>query len=191
LCPITLAPVPSGPSGNGYIISSPKKWLVKIAPALRICFFIVKLALSAYGIPLPLPRILDSVLDCLEAKKNALKAISDAVDNSVRQLKKSDAEVESLRSVDDVLSSSSSTSSGDPTPSQRNQLYVASREVYLTHIHDLLFQLEGGEGRPSPEWIPTQCGMRRHISARDGSVAWVSDEGLDSFHSLGKEAFKK
>ena len=61
LCSHTHQIAPCGPNGQGYPICVTKQWVVKAAPVLRVGLVLVKVALLASGLPLPVPD-LSSVL---------------------------------------------------------------------------------------------------------------------------------
>jgi hypothetical protein len=49
VCPVTMLPVPCGPDGKGYRVSSVKAWVRKVAPVLKVGVHVLRAALAVYG----------------------------------------------------------------------------------------------------------------------------------------------
>jgi hypothetical protein len=182
VCPITLLVIQGGPDGKGYLIKQPKQWLVKIAPALLICLGILKAVVHTYGIPLPLPRILtdavDGTLDPTQYITEVALILSEMNDDA------SDIK-DTLDSIDE------NTSDRDMRKCIKNITHPDTQESYH-QIFKLLLKLEEkSESVPFPDWKPRKTGLRFvGPSGKDGSFAWVSDDGVTEFMAKGKESFK-
>ena len=71
ICPVTKIPAKSGPDGKGYRVKVTKEWVRQAAPVLVITLKIVQLAMTAYGIPFPLPTLpFDLSADAFLGKRN-------------------------------------------------------------------------------------------------------------------------
>ena len=67
LCGYTLQPVSCGPDGNGYEFTKMKpgiaSFLEKVSPLITLSLMILKVAVTMYGIPLPLPNVINFTKD--------------------------------------------------------------------------------------------------------------------------------
>ena len=67
LCGYTLQPVSCGPDGNGYEFTKMKpgiaSFLEKVSPLITLSLMILKVAVTMYGIPLPLPNLVNFTKD--------------------------------------------------------------------------------------------------------------------------------
>ena len=88
--------VACGCDGKGYCISAPKEWFTKAAPVIKVGLVLLKLGLTAAGIPLPIPGMAGllqgetmSYVDgaCqLFSSATGSDGVLDAVDKTVDQL---------------------------------------------------------------------------------------------------------
>jgi hypothetical protein len=62
LCSHTHQIAPCGPKGKGYKITMTKQWVLDSAPVLRVGLLLVKLALLAGGMPLPVPDLCSALI---------------------------------------------------------------------------------------------------------------------------------
>ena len=82
LCAYTLQPVACGPDGNGYEFSKLKpgmaSFLEKVSPLVTLSLIVLKAAVTMYGIPLPLPNLVNfSKEDSLAYLSDTMKSLSD------------------------------------------------------------------------------------------------------------------
>ena len=82
LCSYTLQPVACGPDGNGYEFTKLKpgmaSFLEKVSPLVTLSLFVLKTAVTMYGIPLPLPNLVNFIKeDSLSYLSDTMKSLSD------------------------------------------------------------------------------------------------------------------
>ena len=82
LCSYTLQPVACGPDGSGYEFSKLKpgmaSFLEKVSPLVTLSLIVLKTAVTMYGIPLPLPNLVNfSKEDSLAYLSDTMKSLSD------------------------------------------------------------------------------------------------------------------
>jgi uncharacterized coiled-coil DUF342 family protein len=63
ICAHTKQIAPCGPNGGGYKITAPRQWVLDAAPVLRVGLVLVKVALLASGLPLPVPDLCSGLAD--------------------------------------------------------------------------------------------------------------------------------
>jgi hypothetical protein len=63
LCSHTKQLAPCGPQGKGYKITMTKQWVLDAAPVLRVGLVLLKLALMATTLPLPVPDLCSALID--------------------------------------------------------------------------------------------------------------------------------
>jgi hypothetical protein len=63
LCSHTKQLAPCGPKGKGYKITMTKQWVLDAAPVLRVGLVLLKLALMATNLPLPVPDLCSALID--------------------------------------------------------------------------------------------------------------------------------
>jgi hypothetical protein len=51
VCGHSRRAVPCGPDGEGFVITSPKQWVKKLAPLIKITITLMKVALAVGGLP--------------------------------------------------------------------------------------------------------------------------------------------
>ena len=188
ICPITLQQV-----GKGYVLKKPRAWLVKVAPVLQLCLGIVKIAVQAYGIPLPIPRIVDGSLDSTLNKLACLdelsRALHDTVSDAVKDGAVDDAVLDAVDDVQGHLSSLTDDGVSDRLVKRAGRKLLQDTTSAYNDMFKLLLLLEEkATVAPHPDWKPQHTGLLRQVSAFDSSVAWVSPGQVGVFHQQGKLA---
>jgi hypothetical protein len=167
LCSHTKQIAPCGPQGNGYRIQVTKQWVQDAAPVLRVGLVLVKVALLASGLPLPVPDLCSALADATKHCKYldiALQLVKCPVDDAVHG-----AEYVMQTTLDavktyDVNSLVADQGAADPTSAL--QLQEGSRKAYETIREVLVAQGHN---------IALTCGLRQVTCSRTGRTAWVLD----------------
>jgi hypothetical protein len=167
LCSHTKQIVPCGPEKTGYEIKVTRKWVKDAAPVLQVGLVLVKVALLASGIPLPVPNLSNLLTDATKGSKyldtalQLLKCpIEDAADSAMHTMNSPLENVE-VYDVDNLVAEH-----GVTTVAGRLQLQERSRKAYET-IKTLL---ENTHGRD----FVKSCGLRK-VEHSSGRTAWVLD----------------
>jgi hypothetical protein len=189
ICPISLQQV-----GKGYAVSKPRAWLVKVAPVLQLCLCILKMAVQAYGIPLPIPHLVDGALDATLNKMACIdklsQALSDTVSNAVKDGIVEDTVADALDDVNEHLSSITDDADDKLVKRVGKKVLRDTTSAYNDMFHLLLLLEEKTQVAPYGDWKPKDTGLHRVVSACDGSVAWVSSARVDLFQRKGKLALR-
>jgi hypothetical protein len=86
----THAIAPCGPKGKGYKISDARGWVKKMAPVINVSLVLLKLALLASGLPIPVPQLAhflgDNLFDVNFIKDMQNFARSDSASDAVKDL---------------------------------------------------------------------------------------------------------
>jgi serine/threonine protein kinase len=162
LCGHTHQLAPCGPKGKGYKITMTKQWVLDAAPVLRVGLVLLKVALLASGLPLPVPDLCSALVDKAMHSKYldaALQLVTNPPDG-VRM----DAEYTMQQPLDAV---SDHDYSDYKEPGAEMRLQEGSRKAYET-IKEIL-------GRDGVN-IPLTCGLRQ-VTHR-GKTAWVLDSDV-------------
>jgi hypothetical protein len=157
LCSHTKQIAPCGPDGNGYKIQVTKKWVRDVAPVLRVGLVLVKVALQASGLPLPMPDLCSSLTgpkaQCMYLDA-ALQVVTRAFDDDPSQEHIYD-DKEKLLTEYDVSGTANEL-----------QLQEGSRKAYET-----IKKVLDDDGHD----IAMTCGLRQVICPNTGKTAWVLD----------------
>lgn len=198
ICPVTLLPASSGKDGKGYLIKNPRGWIVKLAPIIHLSLCILKVALTAYGIPFPIPHFIGTIItnelrgEIFDQVSSIVKdVVKDSPDNLVsNSIEIIDNNLENLTNSQ-LSSSSSSSSSLSLITKNTTSLKNETDKLYSEEFHHLLFELENKKTNISyySDWKPKYTGLNLEVGA-DGTTAWVSNEGRDFFLSQGQNSFK-
>jgi serine/threonine protein kinase len=167
LCSHTKQIAPCGPQGKGYRIQVTKQWVQDAAPVLRVGLVLVKVALLASGMPLPVPDLCSALADgtkhykYLDIALQLLKCPPNLGDAEYVMQTTLDS-VEAYN-VNDLLSDQSAA---DPISALQLQegsrkAYEAIREVLVAQGHFAL-----------------TCGLRQVTCSRTGRTAWVLDNDV-------------
>jgi hypothetical protein len=175
------------PSPSSYVISNLKGWLVKLAPILHISLCVLKVALTAYGIPFPIPHLIGSALSPFEASLRFLDDTASVLSEYLEE-KGNEAVQDAIGDIDDSLSALAKANPSDTVI--RRYSRRLQEATHAAEFHRLLFSLEKVNGETyAQDWLPNQTGLIREV-AKDGSSAWVSPEGKEKFRREGQRAFK-
>jgi hypothetical protein len=155
LCDHTRQIAPSGPEGKGYLINVTKEWVEKAKPVLRVGLVLLRVALLASGMPLPVPDLC-SVLDDAAITGKYLDAALELVESPPDGLAdeftmKKPLDYITQRDIKDVFGR------GNEQPDQ-NACKIAYNEI--------LAILGADEG-----YIKKTCGLR--LVVWGGKTAWV------------------
>lgn len=176
------------PSPSSYVISSLKGWLVKLAPILHISLCVLKVALTAYGIPFPVPHLIGSALSPFEASLHFLDETASVLSDYLVE-KGNEAVQDAIDDIDESLSALAQASPANNVIRRHSKRLQEATQA--EEFHRLLFSLEKANGETyAQDWLPNQTGLIRSVSAKDGSSAWVSPEGMEKFQREGQSAFK-
>jgi hypothetical protein len=159
LCSHTHQIAPCGPKGKGYKITMTKQWVLDAAPVLRVGLVLLKVALLASGLPLPVPDLCTALADKAMHSKYldaALQLVSNPPDDAA-----GNAELVMNKLLDQI---SAHDYSDYKAPGADMRLQEDSRKAYET-IKEIL-------GRDGVN-IPLTCGLRQ-VTHR-GKTAWVLD----------------
>jgi hypothetical protein len=159
LCSHTNQIAPCGPKGKGYKVTMTKEWVLNAAPVLRVGLVLLKLALLASGLPLPVPDLCSALVDKamhIQYLNAALHIVSHPPDGVL-----GNAEYTMQQTLDAI---DAHDYSDYKTPGAEMRLQEGSRKAYET-IKEIL-------GRDAVN-IPLTCGLRdvTHL----GKTAWVLD----------------
>ncbi|KAI2492673.1 serine/threonine kinase [Fragilaria crotonensis] len=69
------------PGHEPFEIEMPRGWIVKVAPWLKVCLWVIKKVVEAYGVPLPIPPI--PILDQCEKLAGFLDSVIDEAAGAV------------------------------------------------------------------------------------------------------------
>ena len=182
VCPVTMR-VGKDLEGNpleGYPLTLPEDWVVKFGPAIQFGVTVLSMALAAGRIAgLPLPGIVS----------NAHAAVLQAEAEAVAQLQKflGDSTTDALgeragQLPGSVASAYTEATDLDTTPSNwagSKAKGQPMRGAAYRRLSELVQQKD-----------PTlqHCGLEKHASLLDGSVEWVSKEGMERFDAEGQKA---
>jgi hypothetical protein len=167
LCSHNKQIAPCGPEGKGYKIEVTKKWVQDAAPVLRVGLVLVKVALLASGLPLPVPDLCSALADATKHCKyldTALHLVTHPPDDdlkSAEHVMKSALETVEVYDVNSLV-----TEHGVTTQANELQLEEGSRKAYET-IREVL--VAHGHN------IALTCGLRQVTCSRTGRTAWVLD----------------
>jgi hypothetical protein len=164
LCSHTHQIAPCGPKGKGYKITMNKQWVLDAAPVLRVGLLLVKLALLASGLPLPIPDLCSVLVGtAMHAQylNAALHLVVDPPDsaNSTTELV--------MQQTLDAIEKHDVSHLVDAQKLQREgmvQMQEGTKKAYDT-IRGIL----SGDGVNNP----LTCGLRQ-VTHR-GKTAWVLD----------------
>jgi hypothetical protein len=161
LCAHTHQLAPCGPKGKGYKITMTKQWVLDAAPVLRVGLVLLKVALMASGLPLPVPDFCTMLVDTAMHSKYldaVLKLVSNPPDDVA-----SNAEHVMDQALDAVAEHDYSDYKG---PLAVVRLQKGSRKAYEI----IKESLEAGKDGVN---IALTCGLRQ-VTYR-GKTAWVLD----------------
>ena len=132
LCSHTHQIAPCGPKGTGYKIKVTKQWVQDAAPVLRVGLVLVKLALMASGLPLPVPDLC-SMLEgsAMHAKylDSALQLVSHPPNDVVGN---TDSEFSMNKTISDVAQYGVKELLADQGEGFEMRLQEGSRKAYET-----------------------------------------------------------
>lgn len=178
LCAHTHQIAPCGPKGKGYKITATKQWVIDAAPVLRVGLVLVKLALMASGLPLPVPDLCTALVGSAMHTKYldaALQLVSQPPEDDLRStefsMEKTLSEIKRYE-VGDLMVAQGATAGA---AAAERHLQEGSRKAYET-IQALL--VKDGVN------IPLTCGLRQ-VTHR-GRTAWVLDN--DATEAAWKES---
>jgi len=179
MCSQTHQIAPCGPDGEGYAITVTKQWVRDAAPVLIAALIVLKLALTAGGIPLPIPDLsplLDTPALHVKYLDAALISLIGPFDD-VQGMAESalDKTIDTLESVgvEDVLNLQGEIGMS---------LEEGTRKAYDT-IQNIL--------QKDNINIAQTCGLRQVTHPVTGKTAWVLDDNIvvqqycDSLPSTG------
>jgi hypothetical protein len=165
LCSHTKQIVACGPEGKGYKIEVTKQWVQDAAPVLRVGLVLVKVALLASGLPLPVPDLCSALTDATKHSKYldaALQLVNRPPDLG-------DAEYAMQATLDKVEAYGENNLLAEHGVAERAgklQLEEGSRKAYETIREVLVAQGHN---------IALTCGLRQVTCGRTGRTAWVLD----------------
>jgi hypothetical protein len=178
LCSHTKQIAPCGPKGRGYKIEVTKQWVQDAAPVLRVGLVLVKVALLASGLPLPVPDLCSALADATKHSKYldaALHLVTQPLDDAVQGAEY--VMQSSLETVEAYDVNSLVTEHGVTTPATKLQLQEGSRKAYETIRAVLVAQGHN---------IALTCGLRQVTCSGTGRTAWVLDN--DTTEQAWREA---
>jgi serine/threonine protein kinase len=167
LCSHTKQIAPCGPQGKGYRIEVTKQWVQDAAPVLRVGLVLVKVALLASGLPLPVPDLCSALANATKHCKYldaALKLVNCPLEDCLKGVEYTmDSSLEAVEAyeVNNLLAEHSVTTQGS-----KFQLQEGSRKAYETIREVLVAQGHN---------IALTCGLRQVTCSRTGRTAWVLD----------------
>lgn len=151
----------------------------------------MKVALTTYGIPFPIPHFIDTTITN-ELRGRVLEEVSSMVIEVVKD-SKDDIVSNSIEMIDNSLNCLNN-SEISPSRTQENikSLQNETHELYSQELHRLLFELENKNNDDNYycDWKPKYTGLDLEISEKDGTISWISKEGKDKFMNKGKESFQ-
>jgi hypothetical protein len=154
------------PSPSSYVISNLKGWLVKLAPILHISLCVLKVALTAYGIPFPIPHLIGSALSPFEASLRFLDDTASVLSEYLEE-KANEAVQDAIDDIDDSLSALAQANPSDAAavirrhsrrlaPGQEAGNPCGGRSS-VDRLLCSLFSLEKGNGETyAQDWLPNQ-----------------------------------
>ena len=161
LCSYTLQPVACGPDGNGYEFTKLKPgmalFLEKVSPLVTLSLIVLKTAVTMYGIPLPLPNLVNfSKEDSLSYLSDTMKSLSDQYLPILSQVEESISR--GLASNEDLT----------------NQMHLNTQRH--RDAHDALQSFFAS-------YHPPKYGLRKCTSP-SGITMWIKDDDkvIESFH---------
>jgi hypothetical protein len=161
LCSHTHQIAPCGPKGKGYKITTTKQWVLDAAPVLRVGLVLLKVALLASGLPLPVPDLSSLLVGSkvhAQYLNAALQLVTHPPDGAVEI-----ADIVMQQTLD-AIDAHDYSDLLHITAGQETRLLEGSRKAYRA-IERLL--AEEGED------IGLTCGLRQ-VTHR-GKTAWVLD----------------
>jgi hypothetical protein len=167
LCSHTKQIAPCGPEGKGYRIEVTKKWVQDAAPVLRVGLVLVKVALLASGLPLPVPDLCSALVDATKHSKY-LDAALQLVKHPLADDRKG-AEYTMLSTLEAVEAydvNNLVAEHGVADEANKLRLEEGSRKAYETIREVLVAQGHN---------IALTCGLRQVTCSRTGRTAWVLD----------------
>jgi serine/threonine protein kinase len=167
LCSHTHRIAPCGPDGKGYKIVVPRQWVQDAAPVLRVALVLLKVALLASGIPLPIPDI-----DYSQHNKFLVAALqlvnNPPVDPASLSPKEDYVMEKTLDALIDVTEADwCAGASQEAAGSATGLLQEGSARAYGA-IQDLLAKQKHN--------IAASSGLRKVTHQRTGNTAWVMDD---------------
>jgi hypothetical protein len=167
LCSHTKQIAPCGPEGKGYKIEVTKLWVQDAAPVLRVGLVLVKVALLASGLPLPVPDLCSALADATKHCKyldTALQLVTHPPDDdlkSAEHVMKSALETAEAYDVNNLVTEHSVANEGCKLQLEERyrKAYETIREVLVAQGHN----------------IALTCGLRQVTCSRTGRTAWVLD----------------
>ena len=150
VCPVTLMPSPSS-----YVISNLKGWLVKLAPILHISLCVLKVALTAYGIPLPIPHLIGSALSPFETSLS-LHFLDEtaAVLSDYLKEKANEAVQDVIEDINESLSALTQANPSDAVIRRHSRRLQEATATQAEEFHRLLFSLEKVSGEKTSQLRP-------------------------------------
>jgi hypothetical protein len=165
ICAHTLQPVACGPEGEGFefkkLKDSISSFLKKVGPLIRISLIVLKVAVSMYGVPLPLPNLSHLGVDA--SKEYLNDAINTFCDESAPNI------------LDDIEKSiENGLQNSDDIMTKLNLSTECQREAYESILNFL-------EDQQYPK--PWKLGLVMETS-QSGITQWIKDDPnvIRSFH---------
>jgi hypothetical protein len=165
LCSHNKQIAPCGPEGKGYKIEVTKKWVQDAAPVLRVGLVLVKVALLASGLPLPVPDLCSALADATKHCKyldTALHLVTHPPDDAMKgaeYVMQTSLETVEAHDVNNLVAEH-----GVNNQANKLQLQEGSRKAYETIREVLVAQGHN---------IALTCGLRQVTCT--GRTAWVLD----------------
>jgi hypothetical protein len=157
LCDYTRQIAPCGPKGRGYVVNVTKEWVVRAKPVLRVGLVLLRVALLASGLPLPVPDLC-SVLDDTTIKGKYLDAALKLVESPP-------ADGGAEFSMKEPLECIAECKIEDLVGGENKVLLPEASKLAYENIMALLRQEEVD--------IKSTCGLRQ--VTHGGKTAWVLD----------------
>jgi len=153
LCSYTLQPVACGPDGNGYEFNKLKpgvsSFLEKVSPLVTLSLMVLKAAVTMYGIPLPLPNLVNFT------KEDSLAYLSDTMNSLSEQY------LPIISQLDESISNGLDTN--DDITNKMNITTQCHRDA-----HDALQEFFSS-------YQPPKYGLRKCTSP-SGITMWIKDD---------------
>lgn len=169
-CPITGKLVPCGKDGQGYVLSTLKRWVKQLIPIVKMGLFVAKIVLATQGLGSLVPNFPNK--DDQEMLSDMVAKVTDGVGKGVEVLQSQETAADSLE--DCIVSS------------LKDQLMDAI--VAAVTKKDGMQKLTDTRA-----YCPKKSGLEQaEYRHPDGSVtrAWVSAEGRARFELEGPAAFR-
>ncbi len=170
LCSHTHQIAPCGPKGEGYKIAVTKQWVRDAAPVLMVALVVLKLALTAGGIPLPIPdlsslltssalhvKFLDAALHLVQNPPDDHGAAEFALDKDIGAL--NSVSVEEVTRHCDVIQGQGQGNRGMSLEEGSLKAYATIQSILTTDNID----------------IALSSGLRQVTHPVSGKTAWVLD----------------